>query len=48
MPAANLWELAQSWYAGRLSPGWKPRPRIESQQLLSNAGFAGSFWTLPV
>ncbi|HEX8029388.1 MAG TPA: hypothetical protein VF491_13035 [Vicinamibacterales bacterium] len=48
MPAANLWDLAQSWYTGRLSADWKPRPRAQSQQLLSDAGFAGPFWTLPV
>jgi hypothetical protein len=46
MPASNLWILAQSWYKGRLSFDWKPRPREASQQLLFDAGFVGSFWSL--
>lgn len=48
MPAANLWYLSQSWFEGRLSPDWKARPRDQSQQLLTDAGFVGQFWTLPV
>ena len=47
MPASNLWFLSQSWYEGRLSFDWKPRSREASQQLLSDAGFVGAFWTLP-
>jgi len=46
MPAANLWTLSQSWFEGRLSPDWKPRSRAASQKLLTEAGFAGSFWSL--
>jgi hypothetical protein len=48
MPAANLWYLSQHWYEGRLSPDWTPRSREHSQQLLSDAGFVGPFWSLPV
>lgn len=47
MPAANLWYLSQQWYDERLSPDWKPRARDRSQQLLSDAGFIGPFWSLP-
>jgi hypothetical protein len=47
MPAANLWYLSQNWFEGRLSADWKPRSREASQQLLSDAGFVGPFWTLP-
>jgi hypothetical protein len=47
MPASNLWLLSQSWYMGRLSFDWKPRPRNQAQQLLSEAGFVGPFWSLP-
>ena len=46
MPVANLWQLSQHWYDGRLSPDWKPRPRELSQDLLRDAGFTGAFWTL--
>ena len=45
MPASNLWFLSRSWYQGRLSFDWK-RSRQASQQLLSDAGFVGPFWTL--
>lgn len=48
MPASNLWHLAQRWFEGRLSPDWTPRSRESSQQLLSEAGFVGQFWSLPV
>jgi hypothetical protein len=46
VPAAKLWLLAETWYDGRLSPDWTPRPRAASQQLLSAAGFTGPFWSL--
>jgi hypothetical protein len=46
MPAASLWALSRSWYEGRLSPDWKSRSVDQSQQLLTEAGFIGSFWTL--
>ena len=48
MPAANLWYLSQSWFEGRLSPDWKPRSPDAAQQLLTDAGFTGPFWSLPV
>jgi hypothetical protein len=46
MPVENLWRLSLHWYDGRLSPDWKPRPRELSQELLSDAGFKGPFWSL--
>ena len=48
MPADKLWGLARTWFEGRLSRDWKPRPAGQKQQLLTDAGFIGSFWTLPV
>lgn len=48
MPVANLWFLSRRWFEGRLAPDWKPRARDASQQLLTDAGFTGPFWTLPV
>lgn len=48
MPVSNLWFLSQRWFEGRLAPDWKPRSRDASQQLLTDAGFVGQFWTLPV
>jgi hypothetical protein len=46
IPAANLWLLAQHWFDGRLALDWKPRPQEASQQLLSDAGCKGEFWSL--
>lgn len=34
------------WYDGRLSLDWEPRPLELSQQLLTDAGFEGKFWSL--
>ena len=46
MPAQRLWMLAKPWFEGRLSPDWKPRSTDQKQQMLTDAGFIGSFWTL--
>ena len=47
MPVPQLNELAKTWYGDRLEPGWRPRPRDESQALLAGAGLTGPFWELP-
>ena len=46
VPAIDLWGLAQHWFDGRLALDWKPRPRDASQQLLTDAGCEGKFWSL--
>jgi hypothetical protein len=46
VPAANLWLLAEQWYEGRLSADWTPRSRAAAQQVLTDAGFVGAFWSL--
>ena len=46
IPASSLWLLAQHWFDGRLSLDWKPRPQAASQQLLTDAGCTGTFWSL--
>ena len=46
IPAATLWSLAQHWFDGRLALDWKPRPQELSQQLLTDAGLEGKFWSL--
>jgi hypothetical protein len=46
VPAIDLWGLAQHWFDGRLALDWKPRPPEASQQLLTDAGFEGEFWSL--
>ena len=47
VPAARLLDLARGWYGDRLDPGWRPRTREASQQILADAGLLGAFWRLP-
>jgi hypothetical protein len=42
----ELHTLAGPWFEGRLALDWKPRPRESSQEILTVAGFRGSFWSL--
>ena len=46
VPAVNLWLLAHHWFDGRLAMEWKPRSQEASQQLLTDAGLEGKFWSL--
>jgi hypothetical protein len=43
----TLERLARRWYGDRLSPGWRPRTREQSQAILDEVGLTGSFWRLP-
>ena len=47
MPAEKLWALARPWFQGRLAPDWKAKSTDQKQQMLTDAGFIGSFWMLP-
>jgi len=47
MPADKLWALARPWFHGRLAPDWKSKSTDQKQQMLTDAGFTGAFWTLP-
>jgi hypothetical protein len=42
----QLSRLAESWYADRLRPDWRPRSTEQSQALLEQAGLTGDFWRL--
>jgi len=44
---SKLCELAHAWWSDRLSPGWRPRSRSESQAILDRLGLTGPFWRLP-
>lgn len=46
MTAASMCELARGWWWTRLDPGWRPRPRHESQEILEGVGLTGAFWQL--
>ena len=47
VPLPLLRKLADDWYGDRLSPGWRPRTRQESQAILDGLGLTGEFWQLP-
>jgi len=43
----TLRRLARLWYGDRLSPGWRPRTREQSQAILDEVGLTSPFWRLP-
>jgi hypothetical protein len=45
-PAAQLWRLAQAWYADRLRPDWEPGGPAGLWAALAAAGLGGPFWRL--
>ncbi|HEY7179317.1 MAG TPA: hypothetical protein VH305_09095 [Gaiella sp.] len=47
IPVTKLCELAYAWWWDRLSPGWRPRTREESQAILDRLGLIGEPWLLP-
>jgi hypothetical protein len=42
----TCWELAQSWYNGRLEHGWQRPDPAKIQQLFERLGLRGAFWDL--
>ena len=40
------WQLAQSWYADRLSPDWRRRTPAEAAAVFESVGLTGAFWRL--
>jgi hypothetical protein len=47
MTLAVLWQVARSWFDGRLDAAPLVRTIEEKQALLARAGLTGAFWTLP-
>jgi hypothetical protein len=48
VPIDAVLRLARGWYTDPRSEDWRPRSRDESQRVLTEAGFVGDFWQLPV
>ncbi len=44
MDLATPWLLAQSWYIGRLDPGYQRREPAQAAAYFREAGLKGSFW----
>jgi hypothetical protein len=42
----QAWELAQAWYADRLSPEWRRATPEEAQRVFAEVGLTGEFWRL--
>jgi len=47
VPVATLAELADSWWADRLDPHWRPHTRERNQAILTSVGLTDDFWRLP-
>ena len=43
---AQLWHLAQLWFADRLSPDWRRLTLDEVHAIFADVGLEGPFWTL--
>jgi len=41
----QVWDLAQAWYANRLSPGYRGRTLAEAEAIFARLGLSGPFWT---
>lgn len=39
-----IWQLAQVWYAGRTSAGWRGRSAEQCQTIVTAVGLDGEFW----
>jgi hypothetical protein len=43
----QVWELAQAWYANRLSPAYTGRTLEEIEQIFRTLGLNDPFWFMP-
>jgi hypothetical protein len=46
IPITKLAELANAWWADRVSPDWRPHTREMNQAILSRLGLTDPFWRL--
>jgi hypothetical protein len=42
----QAWQLAQEWYADRMSTDWRRRTPAEAEAVFASIGLTGSFWKL--
>ncbi len=42
----QLWDLARTWYSGKLSPRWRRASLAEAQRVFDGLGLSGPFWRL--
>ncbi len=46
MTPVQCWQLAQAWYADKLSPDWRRKPVAEAEATLAGIGLTDPFWNL--
>ena len=44
LPLAQVWALAQAWYATRLEPNYRGRSVAEVENILASVNLNGPFW----
>jgi len=46
MTLDQCWNVARSWYPGRLEPGWRGLSAGAAQAIFEAAGLTGPFWAM--
>lgn len=46
MTPAQCWQLAEAWYADKLSPDWRRKTLEEAEATLATIGLTEPFWKL--
>ena len=46
MSPQQCWQLAQAWYADKVSPEWRRKSLEEAEAVLAGIGLTGPFWRL--
>ena len=46
MSPQQCWQLAQAWYADKVSPDWRHKTLDEAEAMLADIGLTDPFWSL--
>jgi len=46
MTPQQCWELAEAWYADKLSPDWRRKTLDDAEATLAGIGLTDPFWNL--
>ncbi len=46
MTPTQCWQLAEAWYADKLSPDWRRKSLDEAEATLAAIGLTDPFWNL--
>ncbi len=42
----QCWQLAQAWYADKVSPDWRRKTLEDAEAMLADIGLTDPFWSL--